>query len=171
MSGGRAVTRANRVGVEQACLAAKKTMIASAVASGMPPPGTRGLRGFNKGKGTTWNVRYNVKGYRNPVGMVRFTGPVHLMNNGTKPHWIAARNTAWGGRTSARTGNLVGAGKGAHALYFPDGEVRNIPVFHPGTKGKKFFEKAEPIVGVQSKRIIEREINAHLASVFTGKAA
>jgi hypothetical protein len=142
-------------------------MIASAVATGMPAPGSRGLRGFNNGKGTKWNVRYRVYGYQNVRGTVMFTGPVHLMNNGTISHWIAPRNSAWGGRTSRITGNMVGAGKGAHALYFPDGEVRWGPVFHPGTRGKKFFEKAEPIIIRQSERIIKQEVRSHLARTFT----
>jgi hypothetical protein len=142
-------------------------MIASAVATGMPAPGSRGLRGFNNGKGTKWNVRYTVFGHQKVSGKVMFTGPVHLMNNGTISHWIAPRNSAWGGRTSRVTGNLVGSGKGAHALYFPDGEVRWGPVFHPGTRGKKFFERAEPIIVRQSERIIKQEVRSHLARAFT----
>lgn len=141
-------------------------MIASAVSAGLGPPGSR-LRNVGK-NGSKWNVRYTVVGYQNASGKVMFYGPVHLMNNGTKSHWIAPRNSAWGGRTSRVTGNLVGAGKGAFALYFPDGNVRSGPVFHPGTKGKKFFEKAEPIIVRQSEQIITKTVRGHLARVFSG---
>lgn len=156
MSGGRAVTRANRVGVEKACLAAKEVMIASAVASGLPHPPAL-LRGVGKG-GARWNVRYDVKGYQNPVGIVRYVGPVHLMDRGTKPHWIAPRNSAFG----------RGGRSGAFALYFPSGDVRSIPVFHPGTKGKRFFDKAEPVVVRQSSKLIHQEVRSHLARTFAG---
>ena len=145
MSGGRAITRANRVGVEKACFAAKGVMIASASAAGLGAPGGR-LRGVGK-SGGKWNVRYNVAGYQTVRGVVRYTGAIHLMNNDTSPHEIAPRRKK--------------------ALAFPDGNVRLGPVHHPGTRGKKFFERAEPIVLAQSERIIKQEVRSHLARTFT----
>lgn len=146
VSGGRAITRANRVGVEQACLAGKGVMIASAAAAGLGGPGSK-LRGVGK-SGGKWNVRYRVTGYQDVVGTLRFTGAVHLMNNDTAAHEIAPRRKK--------------------ALAFSDGGVRLGPVQHPGTKGKKFFERAEPIIVRQSERIIKQEIRSHLARTFAG---
>ena len=146
VSGGRAVTPANPRGVEQACLAGKAVMIASASSAGLGSPGGK-LRGVGK-SGGKWNVRYRVTGYQNVVGVLRFTGAVHLMNNDTAPHEISPRRKK--------------------ALAFPDGGVRTDPVQHPGTKGKKFFEHAEPIVVRQSERIITQTVRGHLARVFSG---
>ena len=145
VSGGRAVTRANRIGVEQACLAGKGVLIASAASAGLTPGGK--LRGVGK-SGGKWNVRYNVRGYENVVGVLRFTGQIHLVNNDTAAHEIAPRRKK--------------------ALAFPDGGVRGGPVQHPGTRGKKFFEHAEPIIVRQSERIITQTVRGHLARVFTG---
>ena len=54
------------------------------------------------------------------------------------------------------------------ALAFPDGGVRGGPVQHPGTRGKKFFERAEPIVVRNSARLIRQEVRSHLARTFAG---
>ncbi len=113
------------------------------------------MRGVGK-NGSKWNVRYDVKGYTNPVGRVYYRGAVHLANNGTNPHWIAPRNSAFG----------RGGRNGAFALYFPDGNVRWGPVWHPGTSGKKFFERAEPIVVAQSERIIKQGVRSSLYEIF-----
>ena len=136
-------------------------MIASATAAGLGAPGSTlggaGGRRKRKGGGTIttsggtlgrkWNVRYRVYGYKNVRGTIAYTGPVHLMNNDTAKHEIAPKRKK--------------------ALAFPDGEVRLGPVMHPGTKGKKFFERAEPIVLAQSERIIKQEVRSHLARTFT----
>jgi len=146
VSGGRAVTRANRVGVEKACLAGKGVMIAAASGAGLGSPGGT-LRGVGR-SGGKWNVRYRVTGYENVVGVLRYTGAVHLINNDTAAHEIAPRRKK--------------------ALAFPDGGVRGGPVQHPGTRGKKFFERAEPIVVRNSARLIRQEVRSHLARTFAG---
>ena len=117
-------------------------MIASASAAGLGAPGSTLGKGRRK-----WNVRYRVRGFETVVGTVSYSGPVHLMNNDTAPHEIAPRRKK--------------------ALAFPDGNVRLGPVQHPGTRGKKFFERAEPIVLNQSERIIKQEVRSHLARTFT----
>lgn len=131
--------------MEKACFAGKQVMVASAVAAGLPAPGSK-LRGVGK-SGGKWNVRYNVRGYQTVIGTLRYTGAVHLMNNDTRPHTIAPRRRK--------------------ALAFPDGNVRGGPVQHPGTKGKKFFDRAEPVVVEQSGRIIRQEVRSHIGRQFT----
>ena len=157
MSGGKAVTRANRVGVEKACLAGKQVMLPALIAAA---GGDRKISGVGK-SGANVNVRYRVMGYMNPVGIIQYTGPVHLLNNPTSPHEIWARTYQKTAKGNAR--------KGAKALT-PKGNPWFSPYAdHPGTKGKKFHEKTEPIVLAQSKKIIDREVTAHLARTFAGR--
>lgn len=153
VSGGRAVTRANRVGVEQACLAGKEVLTASAASAGLRP-GAQLTGAASGSKGTKrsrskFAVRYQVRGYENPVGIISMRGPAHLVNNDTRPHEIRPRRVK--------------------ALTIPYGTGLAAVVHHPGTKGKKFFEHAEPVIVKQSERIIESAVHSHLARVFTGR--
>lgn len=154
MSGGREITRANRVGVEKACLAGKNVMLANMTAA----LGGNRLSGVGK-KGARVGVRYDVVGYQNPVGIIKYTGPVHLANSGTQPHEIEPRSR----QTTAKGNRRRGSAK---ALTV--GQDFYARVHHPGTRGKKFAEKAEKVVLAQSKRIIEQEVRSHLARTFTG---
>ena len=154
--GGREITRANRVGVEKACLAGKNVMLSAMVAS----LGSNRLSGVGK-NGARVGVRYDVRGYQNPVGIIRYTGPAHLVNSGTRPHKIEPRS-----RQTTAAGNRR---RGSAKALSPAGNPwAAASADHPGTKGKKFAEKAEPIVVAQSKRIITQELRSHLARTFTG---
>lgn len=144
IKGGRGITRANRVGVEKACLAGKSVMLSALSAAA----GGGRMRGVGK-SGSKVGVRYDVKGFQNPVGILRYTGQVHLLNNATRPH-------------------LIEAGKRKKALSPGGNAWAAATAQHPGTRGKKFAEKAEPIVLAQSKRIITQEVRGHLARTFTG---
>lgn len=156
VAGGRAVTAANRVGVEKACLAGKNVMLSAMVAA----LGGNRLSGVGK-KGAKVGVRYTVRGYQNPVGIIQYTGPVHLANSGTRPHQILPRSR----QTTAKGNRRRGSAK---ALSPAGNPWAAASADHPGTKGKKFAEKAEPIVIAQSKRIITQEVRSHLARTFTG---
>ena len=156
VSGGREITRANRVGVEKACLAGKNVMLSAMVAS----LGGNRLSGVGK-NGAKIGVRYTVGGYQNPVGIIQYTGPAHLANSGTRPHKIEPRSR----QTTAKGNRRRGSAK---ALSPAGNPWAAASADHPGTKGKKFFEKAEPIVVAQSKRIIEQEVRGHLARTFAG---
>lgn len=138
-------------------------MYAAAVSAGLKPgggvSGAGGKRRNANGEGWTtagrksggvvkkWNVRYRVTGYDLVIGRIQYTGPVHLLNNDTRAHNIAPRHKK--------------------ALVLTDGGVRYGPVRHPGTKGKKFAQKAEDIVIPQSSRIIRAEVRSHIARTFT----
>lgn len=154
--GGQEITRANRVGVEKACLAGKNVMLATMTAA----LGGNRLSGVGK-KGAKVGVRYHVRGYMNPVGIIQYTGPAHLANSGTRPHQILPRSR----QTTAKGNRRRGSAK---ALSPAGNPWAAASADHPGTKGKKFFEKAEPIVVAQSKRIITQEVRSHLAGTFTG---
>lgn len=156
VAGGKNITRANRVGVEKACLAGKQVMLAALMSA------TGGKRKISKvGKsGANVNVRYRVYGYQNPKGFIRYVGPVHLLNNPISPHEILPRASQRTAKGNAR--------RGAKALTMPDGNLA-ARVQHPGTAGKKFAERAEPIVLEQSERIIKAEVRGHLARTFSGR--
>lgn len=155
VSGGREITRANRVGVEKACLAGKNVMLANMTAA----LGGNRLSGVGK-KGARVGVRYDVVGYQNPVGIIKYTGPVHLANSGTQPHEIEPRSRQTTAKGNRRRGSAKALHFGSSAFF--------ARVHHPGTPGKKFTEKAEKVVLAQSKRIIEQEVRSHLARTFTG---
>lgn len=110
-----AIPKAQRVGVERAAFAAKKELLAA-------PGAPRFVRGVGR-RGAKTNVRYDVKGTRNPTALVRWTGPAHLVDQPTKAHPIGPRRR----RGKKRRAVLV------------NGQPRAV-VQHPGTKGKGFFE-------------------------------
>lgn len=110
------------------------------------------LRGVGK-SGASWNVRYSIAGQQNITALVRFVGPVHLVNNPTKPHMILPKGAARSrkargrlgtgiqltktmtGQDSLRRGALAGGGR--MAVSTPDGP--RAYAHSPGTKGKDFW--------------------------------
>lgn len=158
VQGGRNVTRANRVGVEKACLAGKTVMLANLVAALGPD---RRMSGVGRSGGARVGVGYDVRGFQNPVGIISYRGPAHLANNPVAPHEILPR-----GRQFTAKGNRR---RGAQALSPKGRPWAAASAQHPGTKGKKFHEKSEPVVLAQSKRIIDAEVRGHLARTFTGR--
>lgn len=112
---GHATDRNRRTAVNLGAFEAKKTLIAAAGAKGLTPGGKIAKR--------RWNVRYDVKGTETPTALVRFTGPVHLVNSDTRSHPITPKGR---GR------------RGKKALAF-NGRAY-AAVRHPGTTGKHFFE-------------------------------
>lgn len=144
VAGGRGITRANRVGVEKACLAGKTVMLSALTAA----VGGKRMKGVGR-SGANVGVRYDVRGYENPVGIIRYTGPVHLIARPTRAHEITPRRSK---KALSPSGN-------PWAAAFAQ---------HPGTRGKKFTEPAERIVLAQSPRIIQAEVRGHLARTFVG---
>lgn len=126
-----------------AALAAKNKMVAAPGA----PRGT--VKGAGK-KGSRVGVRYKIVGN---VAYVRWFGPAHLVNNPTKPHFI--------GLKSARVQRRIG-GNLIAALAAPTGgkrlrktkaaTLRPLKIGgdfamwakHPGTRGKRFFQRSRP---------------------------
>lgn len=58
-------------------------------------------------RGARVGARYDVKGTRNPVALVRATGPMHLLERGARPHEIRGRRgrlmrTPYGPRRSVQ---------------------------------------------------------------------
>lgn len=122
----------------------------------------------------------SLHGKRKPIGVrddfvgrdavvVTYTGPAHLVNNPTHAHPIVA--SGLGGKTrrarvragvrvafglASSVGGFNGTGKRALTI----GSDRRGVVFHPGTRGKHFYEKARPIVVHQVPPIVQRRVHA-----------
>lgn len=112
-------------------------------------------RGRNRLSGVGRNgakvgVRYDVRGTTNPVGLVRATGPLHLIESDTAAHMILPRGVgrAQGRSKAARRAAkqslydaLFGAGgfSSATPLAMPWGP--RFRADHPGTKGKHPWAK------------------------------
>lgn len=121
--------RAQRVAVERGSFEAKTVLLneLDRVTSG------RKLRNVGK-SGAKLNVRYDVKGQRNPTGLLRAVGPWHLIENPIKPHDISPRKRR---------------GKGKKAVVTPAGpraKVRHPGVRNPKKPWSKGIEKAKPKV-------------------------
>lgn len=93
---GLEVQRAERVAVERAAFAAKRTILAEVEHA---VPGLR-LKHVGSPPGAKVGVRYDVKGEQNPTALVRATGPLHLVENPIKPHTIIPKDI---GRSQGRS--------------------------------------------------------------------
>ena len=152
---GKAATATERqrtTAVTEGAAVTKKVMLGAAVADGMTPGG--------KIAGRNWGVSYTVRSGREPTALVRYTGPFHLVNNPTLPHFIAAkglggsRNTRGvaafqaklagiqGNSTRGAFSGLRSSSRGKRALSINGGEPFAY-AFHPGTKGKRTFQTAK----------------------------
>ena len=118
-------------------------------------------------------MSYTVKPGLESTALVRYTGPFHLVNNPTKPHYIAAGGL--GGSRSARSDRAFqasaarfggGSGRGAfggqrrsrgkRALSFNG--VARAYVRHPGTPGKGIFQVAKVAAGVPVTQVMARSM-------------
>lgn len=184
---GEALT-SNRPALERTALTAKSIFQGSAASAGVlgrKPSGTR----------KAINARYDFKSAKQDLVdevVVFYTGPAHLVNNPTKPHYIVAKHlaasrgagqerarlagaaSAFGGSArgafgalqatrTTRRGTRARAGKRALTI---DSNLRAYAA-HPGTKGKHFFEKARAATTRVAPRIFQREgIREPLRRVF-----
>lgn len=115
-------------GVNAGALVGKTITQAAMVTTGVTP-------GKKLRAGGAVNVGYNVRGKANATALLAMRGPAHLVNNPTKPHRINPRTRS--GRRRSSTG--------ARALRFDDGRFARS-ANHPGTPGKKFWQKAEAVI-------------------------
>lgn len=137
----------------------KAIYIAGAGTAGLVPG--RRMRGVGK-KGATWGVGYETAGSGgNVTSIVRFRGPVHLVNNNTSPHLIlgAAAKVNAKQEGKALIGFLTGKKvKGVSKKVKNKGLVMPWGVRayanHPGTKGQNFFRPADDFARAEVKRIV-----------------
>lgn len=121
------IGRSQRTGVERASFAMKKRITAEASrASG----GDGRLSGA---KNARISVRYDVKGDRNPTGLIRALGPWQLVEFDTNPHFITSRSGT--GSRRSRAARLGGSGSrtlrgvtittaAGNTLAFTSGDLR-----------------------------------------------
>lgn len=143
--------------------AAKRTKviyIAGAAKAGLVPG--RRMRGVGK-KGAAWGVGYEFIGGTgaDQSVVVKYRGPVHLVNNDTAPHLIMSKAAKAQLRQQARafvqatTGQRVRRSRrstsGPQALGLPSGPVASAK--HPGTQGKNFFRPADDFARSEVTRI------------------
>jgi hypothetical protein len=114
-------------------------------------------------KGARWGVRYDhlKSSEAKEEVIVRFTGPVHLVNNDTSPHRILTAAGKAAEREQARTViqaltktkvRRARTASGPRALALPTGPVASAN--HPGTQGKDFFKPADDLARTEVKRIV-----------------
>jgi hypothetical protein len=158
----REVKGAQRAAVNRASLELKKATEAEIkkVAPSMRLSGV-GPRGARVG------VRYDIKGTRNPTSIVKAYGPLHFIERDTDPHTIAARRLGRGSGLAARTrlaasvSSFGGSARGVFGQLVPSqstsrsgavrvragkraltvGGVLRAYAHHPGTRGRRPFEK------------------------------
>lgn len=144
--------------VDQGALTGKEIIISQAA--------SRGVSLNSRIAGGRWGVRYDTRGFNNPVSLLRITGPFHLVENNTRPHAIYRRAARVRGRGSTRANRAAAlaqafGGTGAYTggtLKF-NGSVYRKVVNHPGTKGKHIFRDAKKKIGravpiVMSQRVV-----------------
>ena len=149
---------------------------ASAGALGKSPAGKRKVIG----------ARYDFKN-RKTVGLaagsvvITYTGPAHLLNNPTAPHFIGARRlgsrrrlsgmsarvgatAAFGGSNRGAFGGLLPAERVTRSGAVRSGGKRALTIgsnlrayaFHPGTRGKGFFQRAKAAAEATAPRVYAR---------------
>lgn len=92
-------------------------------------------------RGARVGVRFKVSG---STALLGYFGPVHLVNNDTSAHRIEPKKK----KAIAIAGQPYASAD------------------HPGTKGRKFFEKSKPQVKVAAGRVQKRQVTSALGRVF-----
>ena len=155
-----------RQGVQKAALVATTAARAS-IAAGSG--GDSALSNVGRQGGAKVGARFDVKGTQNPSALIRATGPLHLLDNPTKPHTIVPRGLKKG-RSRASRGDfynaLFGGGSGfgsAKPLRTPYGPRYRVQ--HPGTRGKRTFwrgiDAARPLVPLTFRTEVSRQMVRH----------
>lgn len=139
-----------RVPLNATALHVKRLFEASAASAGV-------LGAKVAGKRKAIGVRYDLKGEGQTASAVVFyTGPAHLVNNPTQGHPIFPRR-ARGRRTRRRSGASV---------LVINGSVRAW-ANHPGTSGKRFFQKAKVVAEATAPRVYgEKQLTEPLRRIF-----
>ena len=101
-------------------------------------------------KGVKVGVRYDVLGFQNPTARVYATGPLHLVERGTKAHRIPKQR---GKRARKRL------------LVIPGVGVR-MWANHPGTSGKYPWRRGVAAAAPATPRIFKAEIHRALKETF-----
>lgn len=145
----------------------KRVFETSAAASGV-------LGSTMAGKRRAIGVRYDIgrasRKAGSAVAVITYTGPAHLVNNPTAPHFIGARRlgsrrrlrgmsgrvgatAAFGGSNRGAFGGLLAAQRVTRSGAVRSGGKQALTIgsdlrayaFHPGTSGKGFYQRARGV--------------------------
>ena len=145
----RGIENGTREGVREAAIVGKAIFLQSLPTRKMGNVGRSGARLGARFEAPTSNT--------NPTAVVKYVGPVHLLNTGAGPHLIGPKG--WRrGRASNRALKFTGG----------DGGIRRGVVLHPGTRRtrREFFPGAvDRVVAAAPKQIQIAERKA-LTRVF-----
>lgn len=119
--------------------------------------------------GARVGARYDIQGARNPTALVRATGPLHLLDNPTKPHQITAKVKKGRSRASRSAFyNAIFGGDGGFAnttpMRTPYGP--RYRVNHPGTKGKQTWKRAVDAASPAIPRLFAAQQRTELRRYF-----
>lgn len=161
-------TRSDKEIIKPAALKAKR-LITVEVAKAAPS-----MR-MNVGKNGQRLRVYYVLLRNGETAVVQVRGPIHLLENPTKPHIIGAgRSRTASGRKfkNEAAGRLrtERAAKKAGRKFLSSGKGGTFkatgPVKHPGTKGKGPFAKGVKAFRPQAPKLLERGTDAMMRKVF-----
>lgn len=144
----RGIEDGAREGVREAAIVAKGIFESALPARSMSGVGRSGAR---------LGARFtNPTSTTNPTSIVRYVGPVHLLNTGTRRHLIGPK----GWRRGRAAGRLKFTGG--------DGQVRTGVVEHPGVRGQRFFPNVVDRVQAAAPEQIKAAQRRALLKVFGG---
>lgn len=138
----------------------KAIYLAGAATAGLVPG--RRMRGVGK-KGAAWGVGYETSGSGgDETAIVKFKGPVHLVNNDTSAHLVVtpAKKSQMQQQGKALVQLLTGKKVKGVKKSKKKGLVLALPwgvrayANHPGTHGKNFFRPADDFARSEVKRIV-----------------
>lgn len=132
---------------------------------------TAGLRKGSRIAGKPWRGTYIRNQGTNELA-VGYSSPAHLVNNTNRSHIIGARKLGTKKRISKQVLSAQGpvglvlsdTRQGAKALHWPGHFARYV--HHPGSRGKRFYERAKPVAQKEGGAVFQSTVHRALARVF-----
>lgn len=123
-----------------------KTILTSSIRQAVGPD--MRMSGVGR-RGAKVGVQWDIKGHTNPTSLVRATGPLHFVERSSRPHRIPKLRA----RGRKRYAVIPGVGVRASAN-------------HPGTKAKRPWARAVPLVAKAVPRVYAAELSAEIRKSF-----
>lgn len=157
-----AVEKGRKDTVMDMALAAKDEFLKGPPRSGLP-----------KSSSLKWGAGFDIKGGAKPTALVKYRGPVHWTNFGTKPHVITPKGFV-GSRASRTAAGSAGrlsqakVSRGATRALAFDGKVRRV-AYHPGQKARPFWPKVKKQVADEAPKILEDNVGRNIRRAGFGR--
>lgn len=165
---GPAMRAAEVEGVRKAALSVT-TSVRSSIRDAAPSGQLR-----MNGKPKKIGASFKMAGSGRPYAVIRATGPLHLLERNTSAHFIprVAQKSLVTYRLNKKTGRLT-AGQKKRRGRAGGGTTLSIPgigfrksVTHPGTTGKRPFERGVSTGSQQAGRIVLAEVSRGLTAAL-----